>query len=163
MRQILQTIRAAVPDLCLSVKLRSGFDSAEELPEILSAVREGGAHWVIHHFRTAAEIYASIPRNEALKRLQTVRSLLPKIFFFANGDIHSAEDAEFYRRECLCDGVAVGRGILRDPYLLRTIVTGENPSLDLRTEFLKQLTAGITNRRRDHFRLECVKMAYGES
>ena len=161
MKHILQTIRASVPELCLSVKLRSGFYSPEELPEILAAVREGGAHWVIHHFRTAAENYAEIPQNEALKRLRTVRQLLPQGVFFANGDIHSAGDAEFYRRECLCDGVAVGRGILRNPYLLRTILTGEIPSADLRAEFLKQLTGGITNRRRDHFQLECVKMAYG--
>jgi len=162
MKTILQTIRAAAPELCLSVKLRSGSDSPEELPELLAAVREGGVHWVIHHFRTAAENYVEIPQNEAIKRLQTVRSLLPQTVFFANGDIHSTEDAEFYRRECLCDGIAVGRGILRDPYLLRTILSGEKPSVDLRTEFLKQLTAGISNRRRDHFMLECVKMAYGE-
>ncbi|MBO4632983.1 MAG: tRNA-dihydrouridine synthase family protein [Lentisphaeria bacterium] len=162
MRQILQTIRAAVPDLCLSVKLRSGFDSAEELPEILSAVREGGAHWVIHHFRTASENYAEIPRIEAVRRLQKVRELLPRTIFFANGDIDNATVAELYRKECACDGIAIGRGILRNPFLLRTILTGENPSVDLRREFLKLLTHGIVNRRRDHFQLECVKMAYGE-
>ena len=163
MKAVLLAIRAAAPELCLSVKLRSGFDSAAELPEILAAVREGGVHWVVHHFRTAAENYAPIPRPEAVKRLQKVRELLPETVFFANGDITSPADAEFYRNECSCDGVAVGRGILRDPFLLRSILTGEAPSGDLRAELLKYLTEGISNRRRIHFQLECVKMAYGES
>ena len=162
LKQILQTIRTSVPELCLSVKLRSGFSSPEELPEILSAVREGGAHGVIHHFRTAAENYAEIPRTEAMRRLQTVRELLPRTVFFANGDIVCASDAEFYRKECSCDGVAIGRGILRNPFLLRSIVTREEPSTDLRAEFLSRLTSGIVHRRREHFQLECVKMAYGE-
>ena len=162
LKQILHAIRTAVPELCLSVKLRSGFLSAEELPEILEAVREGGAHWVIHHFRTAAEMYAEITRQEAVRRLQTVREHLKGTAFFANGDVATAADAEFYRRECSCDGIAVGRGILRNPFLLRTILTGQEPGNDLREEFLNLLTAGIANRRKEHFRLECIKMAYGE-
>ena len=46
---ILESIRRTVPELCVSVKLRSGFLSAEELPEIMDAVRSGGAHWVIQY------------------------------------------------------------------------------------------------------------------
>ena len=162
LKNILQTIRTAVPELCLSVKLRSGFNTPAELPEILAAVREGGPHWVIHHFRTASEMYAEISRGEALQRFRTVRDLLPQTVFFANGDIHVPADAEIYRRECGCDGIAVGRGILRDPFLLRAILTGREPDNDLRSEFLAQLTSGIANRRRRHFQIECVKMAYGE-
>ena len=162
LKNILQTIRTAVPELCLSVKLRSGFRSPEELSEILAAVRDGGPHWIIHHFRTAAEMYAEIPRNDALRRFRLVRELLPQTAFFANGDIHTPADAECYRKECGCDGIAVGRGILRDPFLLRAILTDREPDSDLRSEFLARLTAGIANRRRHHFQLECVKMAYGE-
>ena len=162
LKLILRTIREAAPELCLSVKLRSGFRSAEELPDILSAVREGGVHWAILHFRTAAEMYAEIPRSESVRRLQIVRQWMPETVFFANGDIRTPADAEFFRRECGCDGVAVGRGFLRDPFLLRAISTGNKPSVDLRAEFLNRLTAGITRRRCDPFRLECVKMAYGE-
>lgn len=162
LKNILQTIRAAVPEICLSVKLRSGFRSPAELPEILAAVREGGPHWVIHHFRTASEMYAEIPRNEAVRRFRLVREQLPQTAFFANGDILSPSDAEYCRTECDCDGIAVGRGILRDPFLLRSILTGKEPDSDLRAELLARLTAGIANRRRHHFQLECIKMAYGE-
>ena len=162
LRQILRAVRSAAPEICLSVKLRSGFRSAEELPEILSAVREGGAHWIILHFRTAAETYSEITRREAMCRMRTAREQLNGAVFFANGDVKSAADAEFYRRECDCDGVAVGRGILHNPFLLRTIRTGEEVRRDGRAEFLKLLTSDIPSRRRNHFRLECVKMAYGE-
>ena len=162
LKNILRTIRTAVPEMCLSVKLRSGSRSPEELPEILAAVREGAPHWVIHHFRTASEMYAKIPRCEALRRFRIVRRQLPQTAFFANGDILTPADAECYRNECGCDGIAVGRGILRDPFLLRAILMGRGPDHDLRSELLAQLTAGIANRRRRHFQLECVKMAYGE-
>jgi len=161
-REILKSMREAVPELCVSVKLRSGFRSADELPDIVSAAREGGAHWVIHHFRTAAEMYSEIPRPEALRRFRQARGLLPDIAYFTNGDIVSVSDAESCLSECSCDGIAVGRGILKNPFLLRTILTGAEPPVDLRTEFLKQLTEGISGRRCENYRLECVKMAYGE-
>ncbi|MBQ9338042.1 MAG: tRNA-dihydrouridine synthase family protein [Lentisphaeria bacterium] len=162
LKRILLAVRAAAPELCLSVKLRSGFGSPDELPGILAAVREGGARWVILHFRTAAEMYDPVPPVEAARRLRTARMLLPGTVFFANGDITSPADADRARRECSCDGIAVGRGILRDPFLLRAIVTGTGTTDDLRAEFLRRLTDGIANRRSRHFRLECVKMAYGE-
>ena len=118
--------------------------------------------WVIHHFRTASEMYMEIPRSEALRRFRIVRSQLPQTAFFANGDILTPADAEGYRNGCGCDGIAVGRGILRNPFLLRAILTGREPDSDLRSDFLSRLTTGIANRRRHHFQLECVKMAYGE-
>ena len=162
LKQILLAVRNAAPEICLSVKLRSGFHSPDELPGILAAVREGGVRWVILHYRTAAEMYDPSPAIEALRRFRTARTLLPDTVFFANGDIATPADADRVRRECSCDGVAVGRGILRDPFLLRAIVTGEAAAADLRAEFLRRLTDGIANRRRRHFQLECVKMAYGE-
>ena len=160
--EILKTVREAVPELCVSVKLRSGFRSADELPDILAVVQEGGAHWVIHHFRTAAEMYSEIPRSEAILRFRQARALLPDTAYFANGDIVSVSDAEFCRRECSCDGIAVGRGILKNPFLLRAILSGQDPDEDLRKDFLLQLTDGISGRRCENYRLECVKMAYGE-
>lgn len=159
---ILESIRRTVPELCVSVKLRSGFLSAEELPEIMDAVRSGGAHWVIHHFRTVREMYEPVPRTSALWRFCRVRELLDGQIFFANGDILTRPDAEEYRRECSCDGVAVGRGILRNPFLLRSIQTGQIPSENLRAEFLEKLTSGIPGKHGRHFRMECAKMAYGE-
>lgn len=162
LHSILENIRRTVPELCVSVKLRSGFQSADELPEILSAVRAGGAHWVIHHFRTVREMYEPLPRAVALRRFRRVRELLDGLVFFANGDIQTRADAEEYRRECACDGVAVGRGILRNPFLLRSVLTGESPAENLRAEFLEKLTSGIPGRHGRHFRMECAKMAYGE-
>lgn len=162
LHSILEKIRRTVPELCVSVKLRSGFQSADELPEILSAVRSGGAHWVIHHFRTVREMYEPLPRAVALRRFRRVRELLDGLVFFANGDIQTCADAEEYRRECACDGVAVGRGILRNPFLLRSVLTGESPAENLRAEFLEKLTSGIPGRHGRHFRMECAKMAYGE-
>ena len=161
-RRILKTVREAVPDLCISVKLRSGFGSADELPEILAAVGEGGAQWVIHHFRTASEMYSEISRPEAVRRFRQARRLLQDIAYFANGDIVSVADAESCRRECDCDGIAVGRGILKNPFLLRAILSGQVPDEDLRKDFLSRLTDGISGRRSENCRLECVKMAYGE-
>lgn len=159
--ETLQKIRRNVPDICVSLKLRSGFRDPDELKELLAAVREGGIHWVIHHYRTVSEEYRDLPRQEAVRRLQIVGEELKTIPFFANGDIVSPGDAELYRAETLCSGIAVGRGILNDPFLLRRLRTGETVDPGLKQEFLHLLTSGIPGKRGEHFYLECVKMAYG--
>jgi tRNA-dihydrouridine synthase len=83
---------------------------------------------------------------------------------FGNGDISDASDAESLVRSTGCAGVAVGRGFLSDPWLVRRILSGDrNPVSDEeKNAFLRLLMAGTepTRRGRNWF-LECVKMTYG--
>ena len=53
-------------------------------------------------------------------------------------------------------------GRTRNSVLLRSILTGQIPSENLRAEFLEKLTSGIPGKHGRHFLMECAKMAYGE-
>jgi len=161
-RDILAAIKAKTPELCLSVKTRSGFRSPEEIPSLIEAVREGGADWILHHFRTVSENYEDVPFGEAVARLHTVVQAAAPLHVFANGDILTVEDAEFVRKGTGCAGIAVGRGIMRDPFLLRRLRGGTCPP-DMRHAFLEALSVGdIAVKKKRRFHLECVKMAFGE-
>ena len=161
-RDILAAIKSKTPELCLSVKTRSGFRLPEEIPSLMEVVREGGADWILHHFRTVSENYDAVPFREAAARLNTVVQTAAPLPVFANGDILTVEDAELVRKETSCAGIAVGRGIMRDPFLLKKLRGGEC-SPDMRGAFLKALSEGVAaGKKKRHFHLECVKMAFGE-
>lgn len=161
-RDTLAAIKAKTPELCLSVKTRSGFRSPEEIPLLMEAVREGGADWILHHFRTVSENYDAVPFGEAVARFHTVVQAVAPLPVFANGDIRTVEDAGRVRKETSCAGIAIGRGIMRDPFLLRRLRGGECPP-DMRHAFLEALSGGdIAAKKKRRFYLECVKMMFGE-
>lgn len=116
--------------LNLSAKIRCGVNSSGELPVIAEALNSAGIRFVIAHFRTVAENY-EVPRSAYLSRLAKLRELLaPDSILFGNGDIHSFPDAEKMRLETGCDGIAVGRGLPADPFLLEKICSAsDRPAL----------------------------------
>ena len=93
--------------------------------------------------------------------LQKAGEIWKGIPFFANGDILTPEDAFIYRQETGCDGVALGRGLLQNPFLLREILYGEE-NRDLRQVFLEKLTENLTPRQKRFYGMECIRMIYGK-
>ena len=159
-RSVLQLLRKEIPQMAVSIKLRSAFEREEESGELFHAVREGGPHWIILHYRTVAERYKPVEKKTALHRLQTARRIWQGIPFFANGDILCAEDAYFYREETECDGVAAGRGLLQNPFLLNEILH-KGKAQDLRKAFLEKLTENLTPHQKKFYGMECIRMIYG--
>ena len=83
---------------------------------------------------------------------------------FGNGDVADRAGAEELVRETGCAGVAVGRGVLSDPWLARRILSGDRsaPTMEERTAFLRLLAEGTDSTRRGrNWFLECVKMTFG--
>lgn len=155
----------AVPEgVSVSVKLRAGWDSPDRIREIVRAVCDAGADWIVFHYRTAAEAYRPVDASERVRRIACAVEAAGSVPVFGNGDIVSSADAESLVRSTGCAGVAVGRGFLSDPWLVRRILSGdENPaSEEEKHTFLRLLLAGTdsTKRGRNWF-LECVKMTYG--
>ena len=166
--KILELTRAvadAVPEgISVSVKLRAGWDSPDSIREIVRAVCDAGADWIVFHYRTAAEMYRSVDASECLQRIACAVEAAGPVPVFGNGDITSCADAESLVRSTGCAGVAVGRGFLSDPWLVRRILSGDrNPVSDEeKTAFLRLLMAGTDSTRRGrNWFLECVKMMYG--
>ena len=83
---------------------------------------------------------------------------------FGNGDVTDCTGAHELVRQTGCAGVAVGRGFLSDPWLVKRILSGDTSPVSVaeKNEFLRLLLVGTdaTKRGRNWF-LECVKMAFG--
>lgn len=161
--KIAAAVHARVPELCLSVKLRSGFDSPEESAELLRRLGDAGVSWIVFHFRTVRENYMFVERNEALRRVASAVQCANGVSVFGNGDILTVDDAGIMRDRTGCAGIALGRGFLKNPFLLREL-RGASPVPDSRRVFLKTLleyAAPASGSKKSNFYLECVKMAYG--
>ena len=163
--ELAHAVREAVSrDVSVSVKLRAGWDSPEAIREAVRAVCDAGADWIVFHYRTAAEAYRHVDASERVRRIACAVDAAGSVPVFGNGDVTDCRDAEALVRATGCAGVAVGRGFLSDPWLVRRILSGDpNPVSDAeKREFLRLLMAGTesTKRGRNWF-LECVKMTYG--
>jgi tRNA-dihydrouridine synthase len=120
MLEILSAIKQAAPDLSLSVKLRSGFESPKEMSRILELLTANiDLDFIIIHFRTVKEGYSQI--TDGLERLEKAVSISNGIPLIGSGDVFSVSDAQKMIEKCGCAGVSVARGWLRNPFLIRQI------------------------------------------
>lgn len=163
--ELTRAVVNAVPEgISVSVKLRAGWDSADALTDVVRAVCGAGADWIVFHYRTAAEMYGPVDPAERFRRIALAVESAGNVPVFGNGDVTDCAGADGLVRETGCAGVAVGRGFLSDPWLVKRILSGDrNPvSVEEKNTFLRLLLAGTdsTKRGRNWF-LECVKMAFG--
>lgn len=122
-----QIVRAMVAvckdDMPVTVKLRLGWDdSSRNVTEMAKRLEDCGAAAFCIHARTRNEMYTPGIHPEYIKAVKEAVSV-PVI---GNGDICCAEDAEKMVRETGCDGVAVARGALGNPWLFEEIHLGKD-------------------------------------
>ena len=163
--ELTRAVREAVPeDVSVSVKLRAGWDSPVSARKIIPAVCDAGADWIVFHCRTAAEFYGPVDAAERFRRIAEAVEIAGAVPVFGNGDVVDCAGANEMVGQTGCAGVAVGRGFLSDPWLVKRILSGDTApvSAEEKNEFLRLLLAGTdsTKRGRNWF-LECVKMAFG--
>lgn len=123
-RIIRETVRAT--ELPVTVKMRLGWD-AEHIcaRELAMIAEEMGAAGVTVHGRTREQMYSGRADHKAVAQVKKAVSI-PVI---ANGDVWTGADAVRVLEETHCDGVAVGRGALGNPWIFREIscaLKGEN-------------------------------------
>ena len=115
--KIIRQVRAAI-SIPLSVKFRLGLDDSRrnyiELGKICEA---NGVAAVAIHGRTAKQMFRGEAAWSEIARLKEALSI-PVI---GNGDVSTPEQAERLLRETGCDGVMVGRGATRNPWIFRQI------------------------------------------
>lgn len=154
----------------ISAKIRTGFASSEkELQAIANALTDAGIRFIICHFRTVQEMYD--PVTEPLSRLARLRTFLPaETILFGNGDILSLTDAQRMVTETACDGIAAGRALFSNPFLLSKIAqntdavaTNEEKLLFLRVLLESAIALGQCRKRwLKHSFIEYVKMCFGK-
>ncbi|MEG9533397.1 tRNA dihydrouridine(16) synthase DusC [Mannheimia indoligenes] len=118
-----KAMREAVPnEQIVSVKVRLGWDSAEQCFEIADAVQQGGANEITVHGRTKSDGYRAERINwQAIGEIQK-RLTIPVI---ANGEIWDFESAKNCQKITACNTLMIGRGALNTPNLSKVVKYNE--------------------------------------
>lgn len=116
-KEIVETVRGSI-SIPLSVKFRLGWDddsrNAVEFGQMLEAA---GACAVTVHGRTRQQLYSGKADWSFIAKVKRELS----IPVFGNGDVFEPEDAVRLLEITGCDGVAVARGTLGNPWLIARI------------------------------------------
>jgi len=116
-RRIVASVRAALT-IPLTVKMRSGFDhSTRNAPQIAHICQEEGAEAVTVHWRTREDRYGGVRAVDKIAEVKA-RVSIPVV---GNGDIIDVPSALAMFHDTGCDGVMVGRGAMRNPWVLLQI------------------------------------------
>ncbi|MEN0061871.1 MAG: tRNA dihydrouridine synthase DusB [Myxococcota bacterium] len=135
-QQIVKAMRAAV-SIPFTVKMRAGWDaSLRNAPEIAAMCEGEGAEMVAVHWRTRADLYKGERDLSIIRRVKEA----VRIPVLANGDIVDEDSAMNTLAETGCDGLMIGRGAIRDPWVFKKIVA--------RQQGLSDLTVDLAERKR---------------
>jgi len=100
----------------LTIKIRTGWDEQSiNASEVVKAAYDAGVSWVAIHGRTRAQGYSGVADWDLIKKVKD-SSPLPII---GNGDLVSARKAVDRLIQSGCDGVMIGRGCLKNPWIFR--------------------------------------------
>ena len=130
MLKIIDSIRKECPNISISLKLRIGLSSPDEIESIIPRLNDSGIDFIMLHFRTATEKYK--PVNDGAERIKKAVKLASSVPIIASGDIFSLDKAEQMYHTSNCHGITVARGLFEDPFLIRRIEAKlSNNHLDL--------------------------------
>lgn len=112
------TVKAA-GDKPVTVKMRKGWDDTQiTAVQVAKNCEAAGAAAITVHGRTREQMYLAGTMD--LDIIRQVKQAV-KIPVFGNGDVTDAESALRMLEATGCDGVAIGRGALGDPWLFERI------------------------------------------
>jgi tRNA-dihydrouridine synthase len=115
MYEIITKVAEKCPKLSLSLKLRSGKNSPSEMNAFLPLLSTLPIDFIMLHYRTVDEMYKKV--NNRNLRFKNAVHLAANIPIIASGDIFSPENAYDIHKNTHCAGVAVARGLLKNPFL----------------------------------------------
>lgn len=105
--------------LPVTVKMRAGWDKdSMNAPELARIVEDSGASMICVHGRTRAQFYEPSADWNIIGEVKRAVSI-PVI---GNGDVYSASDARRMIGISGCDGIAIGRGSLGNPWIFEEII-----------------------------------------
>lgn len=110
---MISTIKKAI-NIPLTIKIRTGWDQGmRNADEVANIAFNEGVTWVAIHGRTRAQAYAGLADWDYIAEVKS-KAKLP---ILGNGDILTAEQAVERLQKSGCDGVLIGRGCLKNPYI----------------------------------------------
>lgn len=113
LREILRTVKSAV-SIPVTIKVRTGWDfETRNSPEVAQIAYDEGITWMAIHGRTRAMAYNGQADWDYIAEVKA-NSRIP---ILGNGDLTSAALAVERLRASKCDGVMIGRGCLKNPFI----------------------------------------------
>lgn len=113
LRDVVRAAKSGIK-IPLTIKIRTGWDhNSRNSPEVTQVAYDEGVTWVAIHGRTRAAAYSGLADWEYIRETKK-HSRLPVL---GNGDIHSAGQANERLLTSGCDGVMIGRGCLKNPWI----------------------------------------------
>lgn len=133
MKEISSSVVDAVPNIPVTAKMRSGWDSNSIVTlEAGAILEEAGIKAITLHARTTKQGYTGHSNWDLIKDLKKNVS----IPIIGNGDVTSIESYNKIKNYTKCDAVMIGRGALGNPWIFKQIsesLNGEDitlPSLE---------------------------------
>ena len=115
LKKILRGIKNKI-QIPLTLKIRTGWDQENRnASDIVRLAWDEGVTWVTIHGRTRSQAYTGKADWDYITRVKT-ESPIPII---GNGDIISAEKAVDLLKKSGCNGVMIGRGCLKNPWIFQ--------------------------------------------
>lgn len=115
LRRICRSIKNKI-QIPLTIKIRTGWDQeSRNALEIVQLAYDEGVTWVAIHGRTRSQAYNGQADWDYIAGVKA-NSPLPII---GNGDVTSAEIAVDRLQKSNCDGVMIGRGCLKNPWIFQ--------------------------------------------
>lgn len=113
--EIVRTVKKAIA-IPLTIKIRTGWDeNTRNAHEVVKIAHNEGVTWVAIHGRTRSAGYSGKADWNYIGEVKA-KSPLPVL---GNGDLVTPEDAVEKLRQTGCDGVMIGRGCLKNPYIFQ--------------------------------------------
>ena len=117
LRKILKTVKQSV-SIPVSIKVRTGWDHhSRNTHEIVKIAHDEGIIWLTIHGRTRSQAYSGQADWDYITEVKK-QSPIPII---GNGDLTKAEQILKLKKESHCDGMMIGRGCLKNPWIFQEV------------------------------------------
>lgn len=119
LQKVLSAVKAAVK-IPVTIKIRTGWDSTtRNASEVCNIAYNEGMEWVAIHGRTRNQGYSGFADWDFITEVKN-NAKLPII---GNGDILTPKQAVLRLEQSGCDGVMIGRGCLKNPFIFMDAVS----------------------------------------
>lgn len=113
LQKVLAAVKSAIK-IPLTIKIRTGWDAnTRNAIEVCNIAYNEGISWVAIHGRTRAQGYSGLADWDFITDVKANT----KVPILGNGDILTPRQANLRLAQSGCDGVMIGRGCLKNPYI----------------------------------------------
>lgn len=113
LQKVLSAVKGAV-NIPVTIKIRTGWDAnTRNAVEVCNIAYNEGISWVAIHGRTRAQGYSGFADWDFITDVKS-KAQLP---ILGNGDILTPRQAVLRLEQSGCDGVMIGRGCLKNPFI----------------------------------------------